>query len=171
MKNTRYITFSALISALSVVILLLGSLLNLLDLTAVMVASLFLLIAREEMGLRSIGIYVVTLVISILVPYTLVAGIEYAIIALYPIVKPYVDRLPAVFRWTLRVIYFVAASGGIFLVSRFMVAEAPLYADILLACGCLLIFFLYDILLYRFTMYYRFKLRNRLRIDRFFNQF
>ena len=171
MKNTRYLTFSALVSALSVVILFLGSALNLLDLTAVIISSIFLLVAQEEMGYRSFGIYFVTLVIALLIPYTLPAAIEYGIIAIYPIVKPLFERLHVVIRWIIKVVYFALASGGIFLVSRLLIAEAPLYADILLAVGCLVIFFLYDILLFRFMMYYRFKLRHRLKMDRFFNQF
>jgi hypothetical protein len=171
MRNTKYITFSAIISALSVVVLLLGSLLNVLDLTAVFIASLFLLIAREEMGWGAFGIYFVTLAISLLLPNTMVAAIEYAIIAVFPIFRPAIERLNAVLKWFLKVLYMLLAAGGIFVVSRILVADAPLYADILLALGSLVILFLYDVLLFRFMMYYRFKLRNRLRIDRFFNQY
>lgn len=171
MRNTKYITFSAIISALSVVVLILGSLLNVLDLTAVFVASLFLLIAREEMGWGAFGIYFVTLAISLLLPNTMVAAIEYAIIAVFPIFRPAIESLNAVLKWFLKVLYMLLAAGGIFVVSRILVADAPLYADILLALGSLVILFLYDVLLFRFMMYYRFKLRNRLRIDRFFNQY
>ena len=171
MRKTRYITFCALISALSVVMLMLGSLLNLLDLTAVIVASIFLLVAREEMGYKPIAIYAVTATIAVIIPITFVAAIEYAIIAIYPIIKPFFDKQKKFVEWTLKVIYILAASAGIFLVSRFLVAEAPLYMDILLCVGCVLVFFLYDILLFRFSMYYGFKLRHKLRLDRFFNQF
>lgn len=151
--------------------LMLGSLLNLLDLTAVIVASIFLLVAREEMGYKAIAIYAVTATIAVIIPITFVAAIEYAIIAIYPIIKPFFDKQKKVVEWTLKVIYILAASAGIFLVSRFLVAEAPLYMDILLGVGCVLVFFLYDILLFRFSMYYGFKLRHKLRLDRFFNQF
>lgn len=170
MKKTKYITFGAMMSALSVVMLLLGSLLNLLDLTAVIIASVFLLIAREEMGYKSVAIYLVTIAISIIIPLTFVTAIEYAIIAVYPIFKPLLDRQSVIIKWVSKVVYILLASLGIFLVSRFLVAEAPLYMDILLAVGCVLVFFLYDILLFRFSMYYGFTLRHRLRIDRFFNQ-
>ena len=158
-------------SALSVVLLLLGSLLNILDLTAAVAASILLLIARQEMGYKAAAIYLVTIAISVIIPTTFVAAIEYAIIAAYPIFKPEIDRRNMVTKWVLKVIYFVLASGGIFLVSRLLVAEAPLYMDVLLACGCLVIFFIYDILLFRFSMYYGFRLRHKLRIDRFFNQY
>ena len=171
MRNTKYITFSAILSALSVVILILGAVFGVLDLTAVFIASIFLLIAREEMGWGAFGIYFVTLAISLLLPNTTVAAIEYAIIAIFPIFRPAIERLNVVLKWLLKVLYMLLAAGGIFVVSRILVADAPLYADILLALGSLVILFLYDVLLFRFMMYYRFRLRNRLRIDRFFNQF
>lgn len=157
-------------AALSVVMLLLGALLNILDLTAVIIASVFLMIAREEIGYKSIAIYLVTVVISIIIPMTFVTAIEYAIIAVYPIFKPLLDKQKLALKWVLKIVYILLASAGIFLVSRFLVAEAPLYMDILLAVGCVLVFFLYDILLFRFSMYYGFTLRRKLRLDRFFNQ-
>ena len=170
-RKTKYITFGALMAALSVVMLLLGALLGLLDLTAVIIASVFLLIAREEVGYKAISIYLVTTVIAIIIPLTFVTAIEYAIIAIYPIFKPLFDKQTPVLKWSLKVIYILLASAGIFLVSRFLVAEAPLYMDILLAVGCLLVFFLYDVLLFRFSMYYGFTLRHKLKLDRFFNQY
>ncbi len=170
MRKTKYITFCALMSALSVVMLLLGSLLNLFDLSAVIVASIFLLIAREEIGYKSVAIYFVTVAISIIIPITFVAAIEYAIIAIYPVFKPFLDKQAPPVKWLSKIVYILTASAGIFLVSRFLVADAPLYMDILLGVGCVLVFVLYDVLLFRFSMYYSFTLRRKLRLDRFFNQ-
>lgn len=158
-------------AALSVVMLLLGALLNIFDLTMVVVASIFLFIARLEIGYKSIAIYFVTIAASIFIPATFVTAIEYAIIAIYPVFKPLIDKKSVVVRWVCRVIYFVLASGGIFFVSRLLVPAESLVWDILLAVGCLAIFFVYDILLFRFSMYYGFRLRNKLRLDRFFNQY
>ena len=170
-QKTRYITFGALMAALSVVMLLLGAILNIFDMVAVIVASVFLLIAREEVGCKSVTIYLVTFTIAIIVPVTFVVAIEYAIFAIYPIIKPFFDKQTVVLKWSLKVIYILSASAGIFLVSRFLVAEAPWYMDILLAVGCLIVFFAYDVLLFRFSMYYGFTLRHKLRLDRFFNQY
>lgn len=159
-----------MMAALSVVILLLGAVLEILDLTAVIIASIFLMIAREEMGYKSFGVYLATVLIALFIPYTFVVAIEYAIIAIYPIIKPFIDGRSLPIKWVLKIGYIAVGSFGIFLISRLLVAEAPLYMDILLAAGCILVFALYDILLYRFSMYYGFKLRNKLKIDRFFNQ-
>lgn len=170
MKKSKLITFCALMSALGIVMLFLGALLNILDLTAVIFASIILMVAREEIGYKALFIYFVTIAIAVLIPSTLVVGIEYAIIALYPIIKPFFDRQRAVIKWSLKIVYILMASFGIFLISRFLVADAPLYMDILLGITCVLVFILYDILLFRFSMYYGFKLRNKLRLDKFFNQ-
>ena len=171
MRKTKYITFGALMAALSVVMLLLGAALNIFDLTAVIIASVFLLIAREEVGYKSVGIYLVTVAIAIIIPITFVTAIEYAIIAIYPIFKPMLDKLSPILKWSSKAVYILAASAGIFLVSRFLVADAPLYMDILLGVGCVLVFILYDMLLFRFSMYYGFTLRHKLRLDKFFNQY
>jgi hypothetical protein len=138
-------------AALSVVMLLLGAVLNIFDMIAVIIASVFLLIAREEIGYKSISIYLVTFTISVIIPMTFVVAIEYAIFAVYPIIKPLLDKQTPAVKWSLKVIYILSASAGIFFVSRFLVAEAPLYMDILLVVGCLIVFFAYDVLLFRFS--------------------
>ena len=170
MRKTKYVTFCALMAALSVVILWLGSLLDIFDSTAVIVTSFFVLIAREEMGYKSIAIYVVTALIALfIIPNKLVA-IEYAIISIYPVFKPLIDKQQVIVKWLIRLVYDLAAALTIVLVMKIFTPDSPMYWDIIFACGFILIFFLYDILLFRFIMYYRFKLRNKLRIDKFFNQ-
>ncbi|MBQ7225305.1 MAG: hypothetical protein IJX02_01735 [Clostridia bacterium] len=170
MRKTKYVTFCALMAALSVVILWLGSLLDIFDITAVIVTSFFVLIAREEMGYKSIAIYVVTALIALfIIPNKLVA-IEYAIISIYPVFKPLIDKQQVIVKWLIRLVYDLAAALTIVLVMKIFTPDSPMYWDIIFACGFILIFFLYDILLFRFIMYYRFKLRNKLRIDKFFNQ-
>ena len=158
-------------SALSVVILLLGSLLDIFDITAVVLSSFLVLMAREEMGYRAIAIYVVTGAIAILVLPNKLIGIEYAIVVIYPIIKPLIDKQAASVKWMLKVVYDLAAALGIVLVMKIFTPDSPWYWDVAFTVGFVLIFFLYDILLFRFVMYYRFKLRHQLKIDRFFNQF
>ena len=158
-------------SALSVVILLLGSFLDVFDITAVVLASFLVLIAREEMGYRSLAIYAVTGAIAILILPNKLVGIEYVIIAIYPVIKPLIDKQSVSVKWMLKVVYDLAAALGIVLVMKIFMPDSPLYWDAALTAGFILIFFLYDVLLFRFVMYYRFKLRHKLKIDRFFNQF
>lgn len=170
MRTTKYITFSALISALSIVILLLGSIVDVLDITAVMITAIFLLIARHEMGAKALGIYFVTGLIAFLVLPNKLISIEYAIIALYPMIKPVFDKQSAIVKWLLKLIYILASALGLVLVMKIFTPDSPLYWDAIFALCYIVIFFLYDVLLFRFSMYYGFKLRNKLRIDKFFNQ-
>lgn len=157
-------------SALSVVILLLGNMLELLDLTAVLLTALFLLIGREEMGYKSLGIYFVTLLISvILLPNKLIA-LEYGVICLYPYIKPLLDKQATAVRWLLKMIYFLFGALAIVLVMKLFTPDSPLYWDAIFTVAFLLVFLAFDLLLYKFVMYYRFRLRRKLRIDKFFNQ-
>lgn len=169
MKKTRIITFSALMAALSVVFLLLGSLVDMLDLTAVVLASFLVLIAREEMGYKSLGVYFVTGTISaILLPNKLVAC-EYFILAIYPVIKQIFDRQKKPVKLVLRYTYGVLSIAGIVLLTKLVfVPDTPTYMVALLSVGGLLIFLLYDVAIFRFVMYYRFKLRHKLRMDKFF---
>lgn len=170
MKKTKYITFCALMSALSVVFLLLGSLVDIFDITAVVLTSFLVLIAREEMGYKSLAIYVVTALICIFVLPNKLIAVEYLIISVYPVIKPLFDKQNTAVKWLLKVIYILLAALGIVLAMKFFTPDSPLKWDIIFGLGFVVIFFLYDVLLFKFVMYYRFKLRHQLRLDKFFNQ-
>lgn len=170
MKKTKYITFSALMSALSVVILLLGSIIDVLDLTAVLITAVFLLIARHEMGSWALAIYFVTGLIAFLVLPNKLVSIEYAIIAIYPMLKPLIDKQSSIVKWLLKLVYILASALGLVLIMKLFTPDSPLYWDGIFAITYAVIFFMYDILLFKFSMFYGFKLRNKLRIDKFFNQ-
>lgn len=157
-------------SALSVVILLLGSIIDIFDLVAVMITAVILLIARHEMGAKALGIYVVTGLIAFLVLPNKLISIEYFIIAIYPMLKPIFDKQCQAVKWLLKIIYILASALGLVLVMKIFTPDSPLYWDAIFALGLAVIFFIYDVLLFRISMYYGFKLRNKLRIDKFFNQ-
>lgn len=156
-------------SALSVVILLLGSLLEILDLTAVMITALIVVIAREELGLKSVAVFVVTAVISLFIIPNKLLGIEYAVISIYPILAHYFNKLAKPIQLPVKGAYFVIASVVIVLLTNYVfMPGSPLYMDIVLSIGGVVLFVLFDILLFKFIMLYRFKLRHQLRLDRFF---
>ena len=120
------------------VILWLGSLLDIFDITAVIVTSFFVLIAREEMGYKSIAIYVVTALIALfIIPNKLVA-IEYAIISIYPVFKPLIDKQQVIVKWLIRLVYDLAAALTIVLVMKIFTPDSPMYWDIIFACGFIL---------------------------------
>lgn len=169
MKKTRYITFCALMSALSVVALLLGSLLELLDLTAVMLASIILLIVREEMGNGALSVYFSTLLIAFFILPSKLIACEYGLIAIYPVVKPLLEKLPKALIYPVKALYMVLVAFGTLLLMKFVfISESPMYIDVIYVVGSIVMLVLFDVLIFRFSMYYRFKLRHQLRIDKFF---
>ena len=78
MKKARVVAFCGIISALSVVFLLLGSLpfLQVMDITMAVIASFLLLVTFEEMRYKALYVYFVTLALGVLVcfSYPLVEG-------------------------------------------------------------------------------------------------
>lgn len=157
-------------SALSIAFLLLGSIIGLFDITMVIITSVLVLIAREEMGYKSLAIYVVTATIAILLLPNKVIAIEYLVISIYPVIKPVFDKQSGAVKWMLKIVYILSASLCLVLAMKILTPDSPMYWDAILGVGFILVFFLYDVLLHKFTMYYRFKLRHQLRIDKFFNQ-
>ena len=172
MKKAREVAFLGIVTALSVVFLFIGSLpfLDVLDLTLTMVASLLLLIANEELKLKSLMAYFATsILIMVIAPFSL-AGLEYIALALYPILKPIFEKAPTVLSYIIKGIYVLIVSTALALVMYFFVdglAAKPLMIA-LYVLVMVLVLVLYDILLKKFKLYYQYKLRRLLRLDKFF---
>lgn len=170
MKKARQIAFLGIVTALSVVILFLGNLLQVLDISAVIIASLLLLITNEELKLKSLMVYFATaIIIAVLAPFTLVT-IEYIGIAIYPILKPIIEKTPTVVSYVLKAVYVLFATAGMVVIMYLPIggmASQPLMIA-LYALMFVLVIVLFDILLFRFKKYYQFKLRHMLRLDKFF---
>ena len=169
MKKSREIAFLGIITALSVVVLLLGRLVEVLDITAVVIASLLLLIANEELKLKSLLVYFATAILSSIFFFGLIP-IEYIVIAIYPILKPLIEKAPRVLTYFIKVIYIILSSAGLVAVMYFFVgdvAKEPLMIALYVLLFILVIV-LFDVLLVKFKRYYFFKLRHMLRLDKFF---
>lgn len=157
-------------SALGIVVLLLGTLIDVLDLTVVLLASLLVLIALEEMGYKSVSIYIVTSVLALIILPNKLLGIEYVLIGIYPIIKCFLDKRAKVVKIILKAVYMVVAVLIIVLLMNFVfMAQEVWYLNVAFGIGGLVMLVLFDILLFRFAMFYRFKLRHQLRLDSFFN--
>lgn len=188
MKKARVVAFCGIISALSVVFLLLGSLpfLQVMDITMAVIASFLLLVTFEEMRYKALYVYFVTLALGVLVcfSYPLVV-IEYAIFGLFPIIRSLTDKLGVVLGNIIKIVYALITSAGIVLLIKFVLPgmaeqlsdptgkltavqmEIIFYAIYFVAN--VLIFLLFDIALKRFSLLYRNKIRHQLRIDKFFD--
>ena len=168
-NRTRRLAISALLSALGVVILYLGALVEVLDLSVAVLASLLCVLALLEMG----GawpwlIYAAVSILSLVLLPLKTAAVAFALyLGYYPIVKAYFERLPRAVSLALKLLHFLASLTVLLLLSRFLLPEPvsitlPWYAAIYL--GGLLFFLLYDLALTRAISFYLYRLRVRLRI-------
>ena len=168
MKKAKVASFCGIISALSVVFLLLGSVLDIFDITMAIAASVLIMITYEEMRYKAFYVYFVTFVIAVLICPNKLIPIEYALFGIYPVLRPLTNRLGKVLSIAVRVLYAYLASSGVSLLIHyiFMPLE-PVWFVVCYFAASLLIFLLFDVILKRFSVYYYSKLRSQLRIDRF----
>lgn len=110
MRKTKRVTLSAMMVALSVVMMVIGAVLDVLDLSACALASLVMVFSYIEIGSPyTFLIWICTTVISgIVFPASLV-WIEYLLVfGIYPILKAYIEKLPRAFWWPLKLVYINA---------------------------------------------------------------
>ena len=158
-----------MLAALSVVLLALGALLEVLDLSMASLASLFVLFAHLELR-KSYPwlLWAVTSLLSLLLVSPKVAPLLYALFfGFYPIIKTALEGLPRVLEWLLKLLVCQAAFWLYFLLGSFLF----MMTDLLLPSAWLfwaangavmLVFVLYDIALSRLIRLYAFRLRPRL---------
>ena len=153
-KGTRALTVSAVLCALGVILLALGSLLQILDLTMAAVASFLVIFAVIELGGKyPFLIYVVTAVLSmLLVPYKIAALAYLCFAGYYPMLKALLEgHLSKAWGWVLKIVIFNAGFE----------ITATWYYWLLPACS--LVFVVYDIALTRLIGAYVYKWRSRFR--------
>lgn len=170
--NTRVLTLCALLSALSVVLLYFGSLVEVLDLSMAVLASLAVVVlVIERGGAYPWLIYAVTSMLSLLLLPNKFGAVVYAFfMGFYPIVKEKIEKLPLrALRLALKLATFNAAAilmwwlGGL-LLGGF---ETEIYlAVVLVILNATFLFYDYALTV-MITAYLR-VWRGKLRIDRFF---
>lgn len=169
MKNTKYIAFSAMMAALGTVILFLGSFIEIMDLTAVIIASICIFVCGYEMGAKAIPVYAVTAVISFLILPSKLIAVEYALFGVYPVLKIFFDKVKKPLSWLFKILYIVVSvSADILLMFFVFMLRDAWYIEVLVFVLGTAAFIIYDLALSRLTLVYKHNLRHRLRIDRFF---
>lgn len=165
MRKTLPLTLSAMLTALGVVLLWLGGLIEVFDLTVAAIVALFVLFAHRELP-RSCAymIYLGTSLLGLLLlPAKTAAMVYAAFVGWYPIAKYHLDHLPRLFSWLLKMLIFNIAVALMLLASVFVFGlpneGLPVYLVIFAAGN--LSFVLYDILLNRLYILYAARLRAR----------
>ena len=171
-RRTRRLAASAVLAAIGVAVLYLGALIEVLDLSVVVIASLVCIFAVIEMG----GawpwlIYAVVSVLSlILLPVKTPAAIFLLFGGSYPIVKAYLERLRRVPAWILKaavfnvaLTLFTAAVKWLFLLPDVAYLSSGWGILITYAVGNAF-FVLYDVALTRLITAYLRVFRKKLRV-------
>ena len=184
--KTKKLTLSAVICALGVVLLSIGSLIQTVDLSAAALASFLCIFAVIELGgAYPWIIYLVTGILSvILAPYGMAGWFYIAFFGFYPILKEKLERLPKVLAWVLKVLVlnvclflcvlisyflFFAASGGDLLDAFFKIFGDESFAEIFavaMVVAVNVVFVVYDIALTLMISTYINRLRHRFKFLR-----
>ncbi len=165
-KSTANLVIAAVLSALGVILLAIGSLFQVLDLSMAVIASLLIIFSVIELGGKyPYLIYAVTAVLSVLLVPSKTAAMVYLCFAgYYPIIKAKLEGAltPAV-AWLLKLLIFnVGFAAALFAsVKLFTALALPSIWYLWLMLGGTVVFVLYDIALTRLITAYLTRWRHR----------
>jgi len=169
-SKSQKLSFSAIMCALGVVILLVGSIIELVDITMAAIASFLIIICMIELGgYMPWLVYAVTSALGfLLLPNKTVMMIYILFFGFYPILKNYFERLSPIFSWIAKFVVF-----NIAVVFYYLVIEKLFYVNADSVKSYLLvlvnvIFFTFDLTLTLFVTAYVRKLRKLFQIHKFF---
>ncbi len=167
----RCLALSSVLGALGTVLLLLGSLVEVLDLSVAALASLLVLFAHRELPRPyAVLLYAVTSVLSLLLrPFGTAVWLYVAFAGWYPMVKYHLDHFRRPLGWVCKLLLFytLAAAGTAVAAAVFQLPILSYPWLFLVSMGLVggAVFVLYDILLSRLAVLCAAKLR--MRIQRF----
>ena len=153
-------------SALGVILLYLGSIVEVVDISMAVIASLFCVLAVIEYGKGTPWmVFLVTAVLSLLLLPNKSPAVYYAFFfGFYPILKAYFERLDKVRAWIFKEITFnVCLAVMIVLIKLLFMPSVsiPFMMYVIAVLLCEGVFVLYDIALTRLITFYMFRLRHR----------
>ena len=174
MKNTKKIALASILSTLGVIVLLLGSIFTMLDLTMVAIASLLVVMAVIELGgWYPYLVWLVTGTLSALLLPSKFAAILYIIFGgIYPILKSMFERLHFVVSWILKLSYFNSMLTLLIFLCNFVfkLPDTELSYNWLVYLACNGVFVLYDIAASEMIMLYLVKIRKMLGLGNYFKK-
>lgn len=165
-NNTKKMAVLSMLTALSVVILYLGSFIEVLDLSVAVLASILCIVAVIEYGGGAPWlVYAATSILSlVLLPQKMPAFVYAVFFGFYPIIKEKLEKnLKKWLSWLVKIVIFNAAIFLTVAASKWLfVAEATTVGfDIAFIAIAEVTLILYDIALTRVVTLYVFKLRKR----------
>ena len=168
MRQTKKLTLSAILVAISVVIMVLGGVISVLDLSMSALASLIVAFAYIEIGSPYTWlIWLATTVLSAVIFPGSLLWVSYLVaFGVYPILKGYIERLPRPF-WILVKLAFANAAIWLMIAGSRLVLGLPLFdtqskwIKIGLYLFLNVVFFAYDLCITACVRFYMEKLRHR----------
>lgn len=177
-RNTKRMTVCAVLAAMSVALIFIGSIIQTLDLSMAALASFFCIFAVIEIkGAYPWLLYAVTGVLSvILMPQNMAGWFYLLFLGYYPVLKEKIEKLNLILSWIIKILIFnvalivcvLAASlifyGGNMIQALYGMLGAEgwgMYAIIGMYLLGNVVFVVYDIALTRLITYYFVKLRHR----------
>lgn len=122
MKKTRYTTISGMVSALSVVIMLLTNIMPSMMYVIPIITGAIVFAVNEIIGKKwALGVFFVTSFISFVLLTDKEAALNYTLFfGYYPLLKPLYEKLPKVLSWGVKVLTFNVALVAIGLIVTFI---------------------------------------------------
>ena len=122
MKKTRYTTISGMVSALSVVIMLLTNIMPSMMYVIPIITGAIVFAVNEIIGKKwALGVFFVTSFISFVLLTDKEAALNYTLFfGYYPLLKPLYEKLPKVLSWGVKVLTFNVALITIGLIVTFI---------------------------------------------------
>lgn len=122
MKKTRYTTVSGMVSALSVVIMLLTNIMPSMMYVIPIVTGAIVFAVSEIIGKKwALGVFFVTSLISFILLTDKEAALNYTLFfGYYPLLKPVYEKLPKVISWVVKLLGFNIAITIIGLIVTFI---------------------------------------------------
>lgn len=122
MKKTRYTTISGMVSALSVVIMLLTNIMPSMMYVIPIITGAIVFAVNEIIGKKwALGVFFVTSFISFILLTDKEAALNYTLFfGYYPLLKPVYEKLPKVLSWGVKVLTFNVALVAIGLIVTFI---------------------------------------------------
>ena len=167
-ERTKKIAISAMLSALGVVVLYLGSVIEVIDIAMAVIASLFAIFAVIEYGSASAwSIYAITGVLSaVLLPNKFPAIMYILFFGFYPIVKEKIEKLSKkTLQWVLKEVLFNVCLILLMIIGNYFLmvdVKAWVAVEVVFFALANATFVIYDIALTRLISFYVFKLRGKL---------
>ena len=130
MKTTKKITISAMMVALGTAFMLIGSVIEALDLTVCALASLIVVFVYLEIGSHYPWlVWICTSLCTALIYSGSIVWVEYLLVfGVYPLLKAYIEKLPRWSWWLLKLVFINAEIWGIFAVAEFLIG-VPFFGE------------------------------------------